>query len=563
MSRQAKLKQIGIKRPLAKIVQKGLVNGEGQPSEAFGEIGDLYIDTQNVLIYGPKTEMGWGYGTPMRGTEGAIGSTGPPGPSGPAGSTGATGPQGPIGATGSTGATGPKGDTGDTGPQGIQGIKGDTGATGSTGPQGIQGIPGVDGSTWYSGSGAPSGGTGFNGDYYFRTDTDDVYKKTSGSWSIIANLKGSTGPGVPTGGTTGQVLNKASNTDYDTAWHTPVKSDVGLGNVDNTSDANKPVSTAQQTAIDAKVADAINDGVTTIAPSENAVFDALALKAPLASPALTGSPTAPTQTAGDSTTKIATDAFVATAISNAIAAVNPAVAVAAATTSAANTSGYTYNNGVSGVGATLTGIANTALTVDGYTFTTVGQRILIKNDTQSPSGAFNGIYFVSQIQTALVPVILTRALDYDMPSDMNNTGAVPVVNGTINGSTTWVLTSSVATIGTDPLTYTEFSLNPANLITVGSAAGGDLTGTYPNPTLGNVVTGSSVGDATHVPVITYDSKGRIISTTTATISSGATTPTGMQADLTVADHTQMLFRQHIVVGSRSIVLGIDASLIGV
>lgn len=30
------------------------------------------------------------------------------------------------------------------------------------------------------------------------------------------------------------------------------KSDVGLGNVDNTSDANKPVSTAQQTALDAK-----------------------------------------------------------------------------------------------------------------------------------------------------------------------------------------------------------------------------------------------------------------------------------------------------------------------
>lgn len=31
------------------------------------------------------------------------------------------------------------------------------------------------------------------------------------------------------------------------------KSDVGLGNVDNTSDANKPVSTAQQTALDLKV----------------------------------------------------------------------------------------------------------------------------------------------------------------------------------------------------------------------------------------------------------------------------------------------------------------------
>ena len=31
------------------------------------------------------------------------------------------------------------------------------------------------------------------------------------------------------------------------------------------------------------VADAINDGTTTVAPSQNAVFDALALKAPLAS----------------------------------------------------------------------------------------------------------------------------------------------------------------------------------------------------------------------------------------------------------------------------------------
>ena len=34
--------------------------------------------------------------------------------------------------------------------------------------------------------------------------------------------------------------------------HTQVKSDVGLGNVDNTSDADKPVSTATQTALDAK-----------------------------------------------------------------------------------------------------------------------------------------------------------------------------------------------------------------------------------------------------------------------------------------------------------------------
>jgi hypothetical protein len=67
-----------------------------------------------------------------------------------------------------------------------------------------------------------------------------------------------------------------------------VKADVGLGSVDNTSDAGKPVSTAQQTALD--------------------------LKAPLASPTFTGSPAAPTPTPGDNDTSIATTAFVTAAI---------------------------------------------------------------------------------------------------------------------------------------------------------------------------------------------------------------------------------------------------------
>lgn len=173
--------------------------------------------------------------------------------------------------------------------------------------------------------------------------------------------------------------------------------------------------------------------------------------------ALPGSPTTTTQSTSDNSTKIATTAYVTTGINNAIAGVNPAVAVQAATTLAANTSTYTYNNGASGIGATLTGVANTALTVDGYTFTALGQRLLVKNDTQSPSGAFNGVYYVTQVQTALLPVILTRALDYDMPSDINNTGAIPVVNGTINALTSWLLTSQIATVGTDPLTYVLFT----------------------------------------------------------------------------------------------------------
>lgn len=70
----------------------------------------------------------------------------------------------------------------------------------------------------------------------------------------------------------------------DDADATAARATLVLGSVDNTSDAAKPVSIAQQAALD--------------------------LKAPLASPVLTGTPTAPTATAGTSTTQVATTAFV-------------------------------------------------------------------------------------------------------------------------------------------------------------------------------------------------------------------------------------------------------------
>src|ERR1700676_4264738 len=196
-------------------------------------------------------------------------------------------------------------------------------------------------------------------------------------------------------------------------------------------------------------------------PSALVLTNATALPAAqVSSGALVNGMTATTQSAGDNTTKVATDAFVHTEVANAIAGVNPAVAVQAATTAAANTSGFTYNNGVGGIGATFTGSVNTAVTIDGYTFTALGQRLLVKNDTQSPSGAFNGVYYVTQLQTALLAPILTRALDYDSSSDINNTGAIPVVNGTANALTSWLLTSTVNTVGTDPLTYVQFSASP-------------------------------------------------------------------------------------------------------
>ena len=62
---------------------------------------------------------------------------------------------------------------------------------------------------------------------------------------------------------------------------------------------------------------------TEIDTEFNNIATAIATKADLASPGFSGSPTAPTQSTGDSTTKLATTAFVAASITTGIAAAYP------------------------------------------------------------------------------------------------------------------------------------------------------------------------------------------------------------------------------------------------
>ena len=52
-------------------------------------------------------------------------------------------------------------------------------------------------------------------------------------WQITATLgaAGNPGPGVPDGGTTGQILSKVSDDDYDTAWSDPTSGISALGDI--------------------------------------------------------------------------------------------------------------------------------------------------------------------------------------------------------------------------------------------------------------------------------------------------------------------------------------------
>lgn len=226
-------------------------------------------------------------------------------------------------------------------------------------------------------------------------------------------------------------------------------------------------------------------------------------------------PTVGTQTATDNSTLGASTAYVTTAISNALAGVQPQEAVQWATTTAGNTSGLTYNNGVSGVGATLTGANNTAVTIDGHTFV-VGDvgvtRLLVKNDTQSPSGAFNGVYLFTALQTVGTGAIFTRALNYNTPSEMNNSGLIPVENGTANASTTWVQTATIATVGMTPLVFAQFSYSPTSVIA--PTLGG--TGVANNASSTIAISGSfgTTITVTATTAVTLPTSGTLVSTVT-------------------------------------------------
>ena len=151
------------------------------------------------------------------------------------------------------------------------------------------------------------------------------------------------------------------------------------------------------------------------------------------------------------TTKQYVDAAVATGF-----VVHPSVRAA---TPIGQNLGVIYNNGTAGVGATITADTNRIFTtLDGVGSWSVGQRLLVKDQTSSFQ---NGVYTLTNLGSAGVsPWVATRATDFDTAAagEIANNAYFFVTSGTTNAGSSWVLNQLAAiTVGTTALPFDLFA----------------------------------------------------------------------------------------------------------
>lgn len=158
----------------------------------------------------------------------------------------------------------------------------------------------------------------------------------------------------------------------------------------------------------------------------------------------------------------------------------------------------TYNNGASGIGATLTNAGAFAVFALDGTNPTATQRVLIWNQANPIQ---NGIYTVTNVGNAIsVNWVLTRATDYDQPSEIQPGDLVIITAGSTYAGSSFVETQTVTAIGTDPINFSQFTfsatavlLKANNLSDVASVTT-SFNNISPSTTKGDLITNDGTND---------------------------------------------------------------------
>jgi hypothetical protein len=192
----------------------------------------------------------------------------------------------------------------------------------------------------------------------------------------------------------------------------------------------------------------------------------------------------------------------------------------------------TYNNGASGVGATLTNAgAQAALVIDGITMA-VNDRVLVyqqSNQTQ------NGVYVVTSIGSGSTNWVLTRSADTNTygvvgPNTLSEGSTFFVQQGVTGAGETYTCnTAGVITFGTTNITFAQISA--AQIYSAGT--GLTLTGTQFSIS-NTAVAAASYGSATQVGAFTVNAQGQLTAASNITVTPAVGSITGLGTGVATA-----------------------------